>query len=93
MGQNLFTRFGIIAATLLFLGWMAYQGVAGDRLELGIDLKGGTELVFKFDFEGVSARSETLTRAIGVIQQRIDGFGLKDIQMQPLGDDAHDSRP
>jgi SecD/SecF fusion protein len=88
MGQNLFTRFLIIIATCGFLGWMAYKGVADHRLELGIDLKGGTELVFKFDFEGISAPAETLKTQIGIIQQRIDGYGMKDIVIQPLGDEG-----
>jgi SecD/SecF fusion protein len=86
MGQSLIARFSIIVLTCGFLGWMAYRGVAEEKLELGIDLKGGTELVFKFDFEGVSAPAETLKTATGIIQQRIDGYGLKDIAIQPLGD-------
>ncbi len=88
MGQNLFVRFLVIAIVCGFLGWMAYRGVADKRLELGIDLKGGTELVFKFDFSNVAARSETLKTAIGIIQQRIDGYGMKDIVIQPLGEDG-----
>ncbi len=87
MGQNLFVRFLIITVTCVFLGWMAYRGVADKKLELGIDLKGGTELVFKFDFRAVTAPAETLKTAIGIIQQRIDGYGMKDINLQPLGDD------
>lgn len=88
MGQNLFARFLIITVACGFLGFMAYRGVAQKKLELGIDLKGGTELVFKFDFSNVSAPAETLTTAIGIIQQRIDGYGMKDIVIQPLGSDG-----
>jgi SecD/SecF fusion protein len=88
MGQNLLLRFVIIIFTCGFLGWMAYRGVAGKRLELGIDLKGGTELVFKFDFTDITApKAETLKTAIDIIQQRIDGYGMKDIQIQPIGED------
>ncbi|MCK6461195.1 MAG: protein translocase subunit SecD [Planctomycetes bacterium] len=86
MGQSLLVRFLVIGATVAFLGVLAVRGVAQNRLELGIDLKGGTELVFQFDFEGVTAKAETLQTAIGIIQQRIDGFGLKDIVIQPLGE-------
>ncbi len=88
MGQNLFVRFLVITVVCGFLSWMAYRGVADKRLELGIDLKGGTELVFKFDFSNVTAPSETLKTAIGIIQQRIDGYGMKDIVIQPLGEDG-----
>jgi len=82
MGQSLSVRFLVIAATVGFLGYLAYRG----PVELGIDLKGGTELVFQFNFEGVTARTETLKTAIGIIEQRVNGFGLKDIALQPLGD-------
>ena len=86
MGQSLTVRFLVIGITVLFLSWMAYRGVADKRLELGIDLKGGTELVFQFAFEGVSAKQETLKQATNIIQQRINGYGMKDINLQPLGD-------
>ncbi len=86
MGQSLWVRFLVIGVTVGFLGILAARGVAQNRLELGIDLKGGTELVFQFDFEGVTAKSETLQTAIGIIQQRVDGFGMKDIAIQPLGE-------
>jgi len=88
MGQNLFVRFLVITFTCGFLGWMAYRGVADRKLELGIDLKGGTELVFKFDLHDVATRAETLKTAIGIIQQRVDGYGMKDIVIQPLGEDG-----
>jgi len=86
MGQRLWVRFLIIGVTVVFLGVLAAKGIAKKEIELGIDLKGGTELVFQFDFENVTARAETLQTAIGIIQQRIDGFGLKDIAIQPIGD-------
>ncbi|HEX5030765.1 MAG TPA: protein translocase subunit SecD [Candidatus Eisenbacteria bacterium] len=86
MGQGLWVRFLVIGVTVGFLGYLAAKGVAENELELGIDLKGGTELVFQFNFDNVTARAETLTTAIGIIQQRIDGFGLKDISIQPIGD-------
>jgi SecD/SecF fusion protein len=81
MGQRLWVRFAVIGFVVLVCAWFAYRG----PIELGIDLKGGTELVFQFDFEGVSAPAETLKTAIGIIEQRINGFGLKDISIQPLG--------
>ena len=87
MKHNLGFRFTIIVLVVGFLGTMAYLGVGQGRLDLGIDLKGGSELIFKFDFEEGTNKKELLTEAISVIQERIDGYGLKDIVLQPIGDD------
>jgi SecD/SecF fusion protein len=90
MKHNLTARFAIILIVVGFAGWMSYKGVAQGDLELGIDLKGGSELVFKFAFEKVedaSAKKTLLTEAIRVIQDRVDNYGLKDIMIQPIGDD------
>jgi len=87
MRHNLGARFTIIAVVIGFLGYMAYMGVAHGGLELGIDLKGGSELIFKFEFEEGTKKKELLKEAISVIQERIDGYGLKDIALQPIGED------
>lgn len=87
MKHNLGFRFTIIAVVVGFLGLMAYLGVGRERLELGIDLKGGSELIFQFDFEEGTNKKDLLTEGISVIQERIDGYGLKDIVLQPIGDD------
>ncbi|MHC4669757.1 MAG: protein translocase subunit SecD, partial [Planctomycetota bacterium] len=87
MKHNLTLRLFVIALVVVFLGTMAYRGIAQDKLELGIDLKGGSELIFKFEFKEGENKKELLDEAISVIQDRIDGFGLKDINIQPIGDD------
>ncbi len=89
MKQNLSTRFFIIALVVGFLGWHAYKGVVQEKLEMGIDLQGGSELQGKFDLsaEPASQRGEILAQSIRIIQDRIDRFGLKEIVIQPLGDD------
>jgi len=89
MGKTLGTRFAIIALVVAFLGYKAYQGIFENTLEQGTDLKGGSELVFRFDFEGVSdgQKQELLAEAIDVVQQRVDNYGLKDIEITPLGND------
>ena len=87
MKQSVTARFVVIGLVLAFMGWMTWKGVAQDQLELGIDLKGGSELIFKFNFAENANKKELLAEAIQVIQERIDGFGLKDIVIQPIGND------
>ncbi|MHC4959644.1 MAG: protein translocase subunit SecD [Planctomycetota bacterium] len=90
MSQNLGFRFFIIALVVGFLGFQAYQGAYSEPgLELGIDLQGGSEIEGKFDFSQVEEklRADLLNEAIGIIQQRIDAYGLKDIAIQPVGSD------
>jgi len=88
MIKNLGWRFTIIALVLGFLGMQAWKGLHGG-LELGIDLEGGSEIIFKFDFEDVQAsgRAALLNQSIQIVQERIDGYGLKEILIQPIGDD------
>jgi len=90
--QNLGFRFFVIALIVGFLGFQAYQGVySRPGLELGIDLQGGSELEGKFDFKKAGIEEhlwpEVLKQAISIIQRRIDSFGLKDINIQPVGSD------
>ena len=88
MIKNLGWRFTIIAIVVGFLGMQAWKGLNGG-LELGIDLEGGSEIIFKFDFEDVQqgGRSALLNQSIQIVQERIDGYGLKEILIQPIGDD------
>jgi SecD/SecF fusion protein len=89
MQQSLGFRFFVIVVVTGLLGWQAFEGVAQSKIQLGIDLQGGSELVFKFDFADLDARTrvETLKTAVGIIQQRVDRFGLKETVIQPIGDD------
>ena len=88
MGTNLTWRFVIIAIVVGFLGLQAYEGLTG-KLQLGIDLEGGSEIIFKFDFSDKQpgTRAPLLNEAIAIVQDRIDGYGLKELMIQPIGDD------
>ena len=87
--MNIGFRFSVILIVIGFFAWKAYHGIWKGELELGIDLQGGSQLDFKFDFaeSKQGSRAKLLTEAIKIIQDRIDGYGLKDINITPIGDD------
>ena len=66
------------------------EGVLGKRgLRLGLDLQGGTHLVYQADFSSVEpgAEAEALSGAIAVIEKRVNVLGVTEPVIQKLGED------
>ncbi|MDI6606214.1 MAG: protein translocase subunit SecD [Candidatus Omnitrophota bacterium] len=59
------------------------------RINLGLDLKGGMHLLLKVDTGGLSpeARKDATDRAVEVIRNRIDQFGVRETSIQKQGED------
>jgi len=59
------------------------------RINLGLDLQGGMHLVLKVDTSKIpeEARKDAAERALEVIRNRIDEFGVKEPQISPQGKD------
>ena len=94
MSQNLRVRFIVIALIVGFFVWKAIQGIGQGDLELGIDLKGGSEIVFEFDFEDeTTERRELLQQAIGVIQDRLRLYALREEELVPVSDEGKLPQP
>jgi len=77
-------------AILAVLGVCAYFAFPLEkRINLGLDLKGGTHLLLRVDTSAIPAaqRSEAADRAIEVIRNRIDEFGVRETSIQRQGDD------
>lgn len=60
------------------------------RLQLGLDLKGGVAFTLEVDEKAVStesgqARKEKLTKAIEIIESRINGLGVTEPLIRPVG--------
>jgi len=57
------------------------------KIELGLDLKGGMHLIYKIDTAGLSAEevSGVSERAVEIIRNRIDELGVKEPIIQPQG--------
>lgn len=63
----------------------------GDRLEdcfrLGIDLDGGTNMVFQVKPEGKEITDEVMDRMVGAVSQRINRSGTEEVTVRKVGTD------
>jgi len=59
------------------------------RINLGLDLKGGMHLVLKIDTRKLSeeAKKDAADRAVEIIRNRIDEFGVREPSIQKQGED------
>jgi SecD/SecF fusion protein len=75
---------------LLMLGFLAASGViiATKQTRLGLDLKGGVELVYQGEPTPQSnVTPAAVDRAIDIIRQRVDQLGVAEPEIQRLGQD------
>ena len=83
--------FGIVLLSIL-----ATWSIWAFQLHLGLDLSGGSRIIYKIDFENAIERKEIdpkadqaalLQEIADVFQLRLDGSGMSDIPIYPQGDD------
>src|SRR5438132_1645457 len=75
---------------LLMLGFLAASGIiiATKQTRLGLDLKGGVELVYKGEPTPQSAVTPAaINRAVDIIRTRVDQLGVAEPEIQRLGQD------
>ncbi len=66
------------------------SGVLGNKgLRLGLDLQGGTHLVYQVDYSAIEpgTEAEAIDGAIAVIEKRINALGVSEPVIQQLGED------
>jgi preprotein translocase subunit SecD len=66
------------------------KGVLGKRgMHLGLDLQGGTHLVYLADFSSLEpgAEAEAIDGAVAVIEKRVNALGVSEPVIQQLGED------
>ena len=56
---------------------LAYNGIP-----LGLDLKGGAELIYNLKFEGEAPSTSTTEDAVEVLRRRIDNLGIKELSIK-----------
>ncbi len=86
MGKNLVWKFALIAVLVIVAVWTLYPPTK--TLKPGIDLAGGTSLVYEIDTYGLSkAETDKLAeRMITVLRRRIDPANIANLIWRPLGD-------
>jgi len=88
MGKNL--RWAILA-TVVLVGlaiWQAYP--LEEKIALGLDLQGGMHLVLRVDTEKLpeEAQKDAVERALEIIRNRIDQFGVREPSIHRQGVDS-----
>jgi SecD/SecF fusion protein len=79
-----------VVAVLGVIGVCAYFAFPLDkRINLGLDLKGGVHLALKVDTSQFAedAKADAVDRALEVIRNRIDEFGVREPSIQKQGED------
>lgn len=87
MEKNLQFRIALIFAVCAACAWFAFP--LDKRINLGLDLQGGMHLLLKVDTSklGDKAKEDAADRAIEVIRNRIDQFGVRETSIQKQGED------
>ena len=80
--RNLFV---LLTVALLIAGSVA--GIASKKTRLGLDLKGGVELVYEAKPTAqAKVDSESLERAIDIMRKRVDQLGVAQPEIQRSGE-------
>ncbi len=87
MHKNLLWRFLLIVAVLAASALLAFP--LDKRINLGLDLQGGMYLIMRVDTSQLEedARRDAVERALEVLRNRIDEFGVREPIVQIQGED------
>lgn len=87
MNKNFKWKVILIIAVIAFSLWKVYP--PQEKINLGLDLQGGMHLVLEVELNKIpeEARKDAVNRAVEVIRNRIDEFGVAEPQITPQGTD------
>ena len=85
MNKNLSWKFALIVGLVALAAWTLYP--PGKTLKPGIDLGGGTSLIYEIDAKGLSADEKRglSDRVITVLRRRIDPANIQNLVWRPQG--------
>lgn len=81
MYENYGWKYGLIAFILALWGF----GFKYNDIPLGLDLKGGSEIIYTLDFQGRAPSVEQTEDAVRVLRERIDVLGIKELSIRRQG--------
>jgi len=87
------TRIGLslFAVTIGLTPFVVGMGIQGKPIEkvvrLGIDLAGGTNLVFQVKGEGKEVTNQVMEKMVGAVGQRINQSGTEEVTVRQVGQD------
>lgn len=81
----------VLALALMTLFWSPFnKAIDREEIKLGLDLKGGTQLVYQADITqlppGVDS-GEAISNVISVLERRIDAYGVSEPVIRKVGKD------
>ncbi len=85
MNRNLTSKIVLIVVLMAVAGWTLYP--PSDKLKPGIDLAGGTSLIYEIDTHGLQEadKRDLAARMITVLRRRIDPAGIQNLIWRPQG--------
>jgi len=85
MNKTMLWKVILIIAVLLLAVYCAYP--PQEKIRLGIDLKGGAEVLFDIDTEGLSEKQKAniTDSIISIVEKRIDPAGVLEKKIRPVG--------
>jgi len=98
MKKELFIKVAVVFVVFAISAYLSYPpfdtGSQKGKLSLGLDLKGGVQLVWELDKAKLSQmglsdtlRQDSVNRAVEVMRNRVDGLGVKEPQIYAQGTD------
>ncbi|MCD5408113.1 protein translocase subunit SecD [Candidatus Bipolaricaulota bacterium] len=91
MKRNDWIRFGATMAALFAAVGLLYPfWPLSDVVKLGLDLEGGVRLVLQAEDVAEmeeAQRRDVVDRIVTILQQRVDQYGLANVEIRPLGQD------
>ncbi|MEA3328541.1 MAG: protein translocase subunit SecD [Candidatus Omnitrophota bacterium] len=87
MIRNLKWKTALIAVVIAVAIWLVYP--PAEKINLGLDLQGGMHLVLEVDTSSLpaKARAGAIDRALEIIRNRVDQFGVSEPSIQKQGVD------
>lgn len=87
MGKNLKWKALLVVFVVASMFWLMYP--PSERINLGLDLQGGTHLVLKVDTSKIpkESRSDAIRLNLEILRNRIDRYGISEPSIQPQGTD------